>query len=196
MQQDIEQSILKVLEVTRLDVKDVLKALTEMGFKDLNKSSVNKVLYALEKRKLVQRTDTTPPIWSTYGVAAPHVSPVGERLTVLFIDEDTQPCLKEALELSSQELHVICGLKTEPEQEAKWGFIYKLESDSQDAMLISYTMRIVSFLSGTRGTKTKVILITADPRLMDMLMIIKTSFPGAKLELASSGVLKTLSPRA
>lgn len=108
------EKILKILQTytvgvcTTQIVKDILNGLKwEQGLK----SAVNRALYAMEKEELVYKIDATPPLWRIR-VSSPSnevAAAKGEnrQLTIVYIDVDNSPCLKEAVDYAKDNVFVV-----------------------------------------------------------------------------------------
>ena len=214
MQETIKQNTLKLLQSGPLDVKDVLKALKKVaGLEDVNKSSVNKILYAAEKSGLVKKTAETPPVWSLVddmvaaveNLSKPKTpSPEQERPKVavfkipkstIFVDQTTQPCLEKAAKLIGERIYVRAFLSKDALKE-----LWNLEGDEPDKirfqeapelredLLMLYTMTITTYCLAQLH---RVILVTSDDSLKTMAGMLKDKFK-AKIVVVTEAELEAM----
>lgn len=125
MQDILKNNTIKLLAKEPLDVKDLVKALKKVaGLEDINKSTVNKFLYASEKTGQFVKNAETPPVWSLKegastspksASASPKTSPEQERPVVkVFKPKETTYILDwSAMTLIGDRLETIAKMITE-----------------------------------------------------------------------------------
>ena len=124
MQENTKNNVMKLLAKEPLDVKDLVKALKKVaGLEDINKSAVNKLLYAGEKTGQFVKNAETPPVWSLKegtsspksASVSPKTSPEQERPVVkVFKPKETTYILDwSAMTLIGDRLNEISKIVTE-----------------------------------------------------------------------------------
>lgn len=171
MQDILKNNTLKLLAKDPLDVKDLVKALKKIkGLEDINKSAVNKFLYAGEKTGQFVKNAETPPVWSLKeGVsvsppksasASPKESPEQERPvvkvfkpkeTTFILDWSSLGLIPEVVKLASETVHIKAFVddmdegKQRPEEIefiSSTEFVDIIDYRTQVALLIPYLVNI------------------------------------------------------